>query len=302
MDLDQPSCTEAASETDSFKAVENYVQLANVSIGFCSYDSKTIVDFAESDFTRLQIPLKGASTTILGGRAFSVNEQKPCIVPAGQPVRVVFESGYEQLILRLKTSALERALVALLGARPRGALIFEPVASPIQPNALFLRELTIFLARQLNSTGVEFPSAVLNELEQALLVAFLSACRHNFSEALRGDVKEAAPRVVRLAEEYIEASWDRAITIEELASQTRTSIRSLYAAFKKYRGFSPMAFAKAVRLRRARQMLLEANQRASVSQVAYRCGFANLGHFANDFRKMFGELPSEVRARARRTT
>jgi len=117
---------------------------------------------------------------------------------------------------------------------------------------------------------------------------------------MTGTAKEAAPRVVRLAEEYIEASWNQAITIEELASQTNTSIRSLYAAFKKSRGYTPTTFAKIVRLRRAKQMLLEENQRTSVSAVAFKCGFGNLGHFANDFRKMFGELPSEVLARTRR--
>jgi transcriptional regulator GlxA family with amidase domain len=107
--------------------------------------------------------------------------------------------------------------------------------------------------------------------------------------------------VVRLAEEYIEANWAHAISIEELATQTNTSIRSLYAAFKKHRGYSPIRFAKTVRLRRARQMLLEGKPRTSVSQVAFKCGFGNLGHFASDFRLMFGELPSEVHARAQRT-
>jgi transcriptional regulator GlxA family with amidase domain len=160
--------------------------------------------------------------------------------------------------------------------------------------------MTMFLARQLNSAAAQLPNAMITELEQALTIAFLSAHRHNFSEFLGAPAKEAAPRMVRLAEEYIEASWDRAITIEELASQTNTSIRSLYAAFRKNRGYTPMAFAKAVRLQRAKKMLQEANQRTSVSEIAFKCGFGNLGHFASDFRKMFGELPSELLARTRR--
>jgi transcriptional regulator GlxA family with amidase domain len=160
--------------------------------------------------------------------------------------------------------------------------------------------MTMFLARQLNSAAAQLPNAMIAELEQALTIAFLSAHRHNFSEFLGAPAKEAAPRMVRLAEEYIEASWDRAITIEELASQTNTSIRSLYAAFRKNRGYTPMAFAKAVRLQRAKKMLQEANQRTSVSEIAFKCGFGNLGHFASDFRKMFGELPSELLARTRR--
>ena len=187
-----------------------------------------------------------------------------------------------------------------MGAKPRGALILDPFAPAIEPSSRVLRDLTVFLANQLNSTAAKLPDAVLTELEQALMMAFLSAHRHNFSEFLEAPAKDAAPRVVRLAEEYIEASWNRAITIEELASQTNTSIRSLYAAFRKSRGYTPMAFAKTVRLQHAKKMLQEANQRTSVSEIAFKCGFGNLGHFANDFREMFGELPSEMLARTRR--
>jgi transcriptional regulator GlxA family with amidase domain len=195
---------------------------------------------------------------------------------------------------------LEKTLTTLLGAKPGGVLKFDPIAAGLRPNALVLRDLAMFLANQLSSTAAELPRAVLLELEQALIVSFLSAHRHNFSELLEETGKEVAPRIVRLAEEYIEASWDRAITIEELASQTNASIRALYAAFKKSRGYSPMTFAKTVRLRRARQMLMEPNQRTSVSVVAFKCGFGNLGHFARDFRETFGELPSETLSRTRR--
>jgi len=290
----------AVPNQDGFEGVANYLVLENVGLGFCGYGAKTIVDFAESDFARLQIPLKRNATTILSGGTIAVNEEHPCIVPPGEPMRLVFEPGYEQLIVRIKAAALEKALVPLLGAKPRGALIFNPHAPAIQPSAQVLRDLTMFLAIQLNSAAAQLPSPMLFELEQALIIAFLSAHRHSFTELLDGTEKEAAPRVVRLAEEYIEASWNRAITIEELASQTNTSIRGLFRAFKKSRGYSPMTFAKTVRLQRAKQMLLEANQRTSVSQVAFKCGFGNLGHFANDFHKMFDELPSEVLARTRR--
>jgi transcriptional regulator GlxA family with amidase domain len=171
----------------------------------------------------------------------------------------------------------------------------------MKPNARVMCDLAMFLADHFGSADARLPNAMLTELEQALTMAVLSACRHNFSQFFETPAKEAAPRVVRLAEEYIEASWDRAITIEELALQTNTSIRSLYTAFRNNRGYTPMAFAKSTRLQRARKMLQEANNRTSVSEIAFKCGFGNLGHFARDFRKMFDELPSDMLARTRRT-
>ena len=284
-----------------FEGVANYLQLSSLSLGFCGYGAKTVVEFPECDFARLQIGLKGKAGVILGGTTtIPVTQQQSGLTPPRQLTTIIFEPGFEQLILRINEAALENALTSLLGAKPRTALVFDPTAHPKQPSAQLLRELTVFLANQLNSTAAHLPKQLLLELEQALIVTFLSAHRHNFTDVLESPAKEPAQLVVRLAEEYIEANWARAITIEELASQTSTSIRSLYAAFRKSRGYTPMAFAKAVRLQRAKKMLQETNQRTFVSEIAFKCGFGNLGHFARDFREMFGELPSEVRAQTRR--
>ena len=290
-----------ASDPDRFEGIANYLRLSKVSLGFCGYGTKTIVKFPESDYARLQIGLKGKAGVILGNTTISVNQQQLGMTPPGQPATIIFEPAFEQLILRINAGALESALALLLGAKPRAPLVFDPTAPLNQPGAHLLRELSLFLANQLDSTASQLPRPILLELEQSLIIGFLSAHRHNFTDMLESPAKQAAPLVVRLAEEYIEENWNRAITIEELASQTSTSIRSLYAAFRKGRGYTPMTFAKTVRLQRAKKMLQEANQRTSVSQIAFKCGFGNLGHFASDFRKMFGELPSEVLARTRRT-
>jgi transcriptional regulator GlxA family with amidase domain len=45
---------------------------------------------------------------------------------------------------------------------------------------------------------------------------------------------------------------------------------------------------------------LEAEENASVTQVALRCGFQDPGHFARDFRLAFGDLPSETLRRSGR--
>jgi AraC-like DNA-binding protein len=288
------------AKTDSFEGVGNYLQLTNIGVGYCAYGgATTTVDFPESDFARVQIALRGRAATILGGAAIAIDDRQPDVVSPGRPTRIVFEPGYEQMILRIKNAALQRTLTSMLGAKPRSELRFEP-AAVAGPTAPILRELTMFLASQLNSTSVQLPEAVRIELEQALIVAFLSAHRHNFSDLLEAPEKEAAPRIVRQAEEYMEASWNRAITLEDLAAHTNASVRALHAAFKKCRGYSPVTFAKTVRLRRARQLLEQPDSRTSVSGVAFKCGFGNLGHFAKDFREMFGELPSEILSRARR--
>jgi transcriptional regulator GlxA family with amidase domain len=41
-------------------------------------------------------------------------------------------------------------------------------------------------------------------------------------------------------------------------------------------------------------MLMMPDDTTSVTSVAFDCGFTNLGHFAKDYGKCFGEPPSET--------
>jgi len=76
------------------------------------------------------------------------------------------------------------------------------------------------------------------------------------------------------------------------------SALSLFRAFKKARGLSPMDFANAVRLRRARDMLRHPDGTTTVATVASACGYADIGRFEIDYAQAFGELPGQTLARA----
>ena len=60
-----------------------------------------------------------------------------------------------------------------------------------------------------------------------------------------------------------------------------------------------MAFAKAIRLKRAREILMSGDPKVSVTVAAFRSNFASLGRFAREYREAFGERPSETLARTR---
>ena len=179
-----------------------------------------------------------------------------------------------------------------------GKLAFDPVLDFENPiNQLWWRLLQ-FLIGEAETREANLPPAALGEIEQSLIVMFLKANRHSFSHVLEGRHRNAAPRQVRLAEEYIEAHWDRPITVDLLARLTNVSARSIFDSFRKSRGYSPMAFVKRVRLRHARKILLHAEPDATVAKIATMCGFGNLGNFAKDYRNEFGELPSETLRKA----
>jgi AraC-like DNA-binding protein len=278
----------------------NCIEHAATSVSFCSYGSAAVVDFPAADFARLQIGLKGFASTASAGVATEIDPERGCVSSPNQNATLRFGRGYEQLVLRIRNATLDDRLTRMVGFRPKGALRFDAALRTDQPQAQSLRQLVLFFATQLREQATELPPLVVVELEQAITVAFLLACRHNFSGLLESDAKDGAPEHVRIAEEFIEAHWNQPITIDKLTDETQVSSRTLLRAFLKHRGYTPHAFVKQTRLNRAKQIFERGDPATSVTSVAFASGFGNPGHFAKDYRVAFGELPSDTLARAKR--
>ncbi|WP_375412415.1 helix-turn-helix transcriptional regulator [uncultured Bradyrhizobium sp.] len=156
------------------------------------------------------------------------------------------------------------------------------------------------MAGELAASPSQLPHFLLQEFEETLIAAFLKAVPNSYSENLQRRPSEGASAHVRRVEEYLDAHWQRPISVEHLADVTGIGVRTIFATFKRNRGYTPFAYLKMVRLRNANELLQSPTETTTVTSVALNCGFSNLGHFANDYRDSFGELPSLTLARARR--
>jgi AraC-like DNA-binding protein len=284
----------------SLSARGNLVQLQSIGLvyGHCSTD--VAVDYREAERFRLLTALAGRGHAAIGKNAVALDADQSCIISPGQKITLAAEAGTEWFNLRIDHCAFENKLAYLLGARPTGKLEFVTAANRNSPRFQQLWRLVRFFAEQLDSVCEPLPPLLLRELEQSILVAFLTANRHTFSDHLERDPADTLPSHVRRAEDFIEAHWDQAVTIEKLVDATGIGARAMFRAFQQSRGYSPMAFAKMVRLRHAREMLAAPKPETSVTSVAFVCGFGNLGHFARDYRQAFGERPSTTLAKAAR--
>jgi transcriptional regulator GlxA family with amidase domain len=208
--------------------------------------------------------------------------------------------GFEHVFLRVGSEALKRKLGLLIDAPVRRDIEFN-LAGFGEPAMLSgLRRLVLHLAEQLDDADSQVSPLAMQEIGQALIIQLLLTARHNFSGMLAGEPRTGTATHLRRAEDYIEANWNRPILIDDLVQAAGVSARSLFRGFEKQYGCSPMLFVKHLRLRRARELLARAEETTSVTGVALACGFSNLGHFANDYRAAFGELPSDTLRKARR--
>ena len=126
---------------------------------------------------------------------------------------------------------------------------------------------------------------------EALVVEHLLAWQPNRIAERIADGPALLPRHVRRAEELMRADTAASLTLADIARHAGVSVRSLSQAFQQFRGITPMAMLRAIRLDSVRADLLDAPDGASVTEIATRHGFAHLGRFAGFYRQRFGETP-----------
>jgi len=95
----------------------------------------------------------------------------------------------------------------------------------------------------------------------------------------------------------MEANIEEPLSLDEIASLVGVSRRQIERLFKRYVGQVPTRYYLDMRLRRARELLLQTAM--SIMQVAVACGFQSPPHFSKCYRMLFGHTPSAERHSSR---
>lgn len=98
------------------------------------------------------------------------------------------------------------------------------------------------------------------------------------------------------ARDLVASRLDAPPTVAELCDLLGVSRRTLQNCFQATWGMGPLAWLKRLRLDAVRRRLKAAE---SVTEAATRLGFWHFGHFARDYRALFGEAPSQTLRRHR---
>ncbi len=91
----------------------------------------------------------------------------------------------------------------------------------------------------------------------------------------------------------MESNIEEPITLEELSGFVGVSRRQLERLFRKYLNCVPTRYYMNLRLKHARQLLLQTNK--SIIDVALACGFVSAPHFSKCYRDFFGMPPRDER-------
>jgi AraC-like DNA-binding protein len=113
----------------------------------------------------------------------------------------------------------------------------------------------------------------------------------------RGNYAPADYRLVRAVEDLLQCEEVVSLSLPDLCFELGMSRRTIERAFQRVLDISPAHYLMLFRLCRAREDLIAGHE--TVSSIAMKHGFFELGRFAGKYRDIFGELPSETLAMRR---
>ena len=120
------------------------------------------------------------------------------------------------------------------------------------------------------------------------------------SESQSPDSSSFRRKVLRKAMEALAGERAADLTVGELCEACGASLSTLNRAFTDEFGVTPKVYMRAQRLAGVQQVLVNSERNTQIVDVANSWGFWHMGAFAADYRRQFGELPSETLWRARR--
>ncbi|TFV70345.1 AraC family transcriptional regulator [Blastococcus sp. CT_GayMR20] len=273
----------------------NALRVGDVTVAYARFGGAVEVATAEAENYHVDLPISGTAR-FRTGRLQSVEgtPRRAAVFMPGDSAAIDWSGGCEQFCLMFPRAMLQRELEAMLDRPLAEPLVFaQAMDVSTAPGGSWLDTLRLVerQARYAHSL-LDHPLAAAH-LAQTLAAGLLLGQPHNYTDALDGPRRPAAPQAVREAVELIDAHPEDPWTTASLARRVAVSARSLQEGFARSYGVPPSAYLRSVRLDRAHAELLAADPHTTtVANVAGRWGFLYLSRFAASYREKFGENPS----------
>lgn len=270
-----------------------------IKLVWLAYGAPVRVDVTppERPFHLVQVPLHGRLAVTSGDAEVTSDPTTASVPDPRRFCTMRMEANCSQIIVRIEDDVLHRHLESILGRPAKTPIRFElgmPLTSG--PGVGWRRALDLMVAELQRDGGMLDHPLVSAQLESLLLTGLLTTQRHNYTTALHTGTGPTPPRAVRRAVDHIEENFGLALTLERLATHTGVSARTLQRGFQEHLGCSPMDYLRDVRLKQARAALIAADPGSdmTVTEIALESGFMHLGRFSVEYRRRFGESPSQT--------
>ena len=171
-----------------------------------------------------------------------------------------------------------------------------------------LLELLSILSRSAVEGGVNidvmleknltYVNKVMRINNQEDLCAWISTALNEFIELVYSSQDARKVSQIRPAINYIDANYNKPITLADVAKASHLSISRLAHIFKEQMGITIIDYLTSVRIERAKQLLLATDQ--NCTEICFEVGYNNQSYFTRTFKGLVGMAPRQFKARNQR--
>ncbi len=130
------------------------------------------------------------------------------------------------------------------------------------------------------------------------LCAWISTALNEFLELVYSSQDSRKITQVTPAINYIDANYDKPLTLAEIARASHLSASRLAHIFKEQMGITLIDYVTSVRIEQAKELLLATDQ--SCTEICFQVGYNNQSYFTRTFKSVVGMTPRRFRIQNRR--
>ncbi|MFN7930343.1 MAG: AraC family transcriptional regulator [Blastocatellia bacterium] len=209
-----------------------------------------------------------------------------------ESLRVPMTDG-DGLLLRLSPSLLIETATRLRFYRSGSNLLFRHA----ETNDTRLCTLLTTLRREMQEGATGWRDVIHSLVQQLVVELLRSHINLQRSEELELSRLGIVDRRLRRALEFMHDHCARELSLAEIAGTAYMSEFHFARLFKKITGTTPHAHLAALRLERARKLLLESD--LAITEIGAQVGYQSQSHFTKIFRATTGLTPHAFRAAGR---
>jgi AraC-like DNA-binding protein len=251
---------------------------------------------AETDDLMMFLATSGAGIIHQDKQEYILNEDLGLI----RDIKLPFAAQRKDIssfALQLPRQQFKRHAHALIGHdADLGDLRFDTSIDMKSPGGRHVRNTVEYIAQSMDGPIGDLNNSIITDgFQELLLSKILTLLPNSYMTFLQDRPSSGAlPFHLKRARDYIHANVHTSISLAQLTTAAGCGFRTLQIAFGNHYGLPPIAYIKSVRLRRVRMDLLDSGQKVSIAAIAHKWGFTHMGRFAQDYRKKFGEPPSQT--------
>jgi AraC-like DNA-binding protein len=242
------------------------------------------------------LPLDGPACVDIGKKSLYSGPGKGAVLDGNRLSRLRIDGTRSHFSLVIDQGDIIRHLGTVLERPVYGTLDFAPEFSLEEGSGQIIFRLAQIMARCLGDDAeIQDTPQTLSYLSKTFINLLVETVPHRFSEALNQGEWLPSPRHVKRAVDFMHANLSSPLSMTEIAQAAGIGIRSLQEGFKRFKGTSPTSYLTQLRMEAAHRDLIEREPTMSVSDIARKWGFRHMGRFSSDYRKSYGQPPSQTR-------